>query len=468
MKADDLYNGITGIRDDQVMEAVDAKKRERKRRRLPWAVATAAVLAIVLVALLVSGPMGTTGYALAEPTYPKTVSYGDGQEQYEKWRAQADQRSAAAEGLEHATDQFQAALLPQLLQGDGENRVCSPLNIYIALSMLAETTGGNSRDQVLSQLGCGDMETLRDQANRLWTANWLDDGVTTSRLANSIWLADGRTYAKSTVDTLADRYYAASYQGEMGSDGYTKALQDWLNENTGHLLEKEAGGIQTTPETIMTLASTIYFRAGWKDEFYAPSNTQETFHAPDGDETVEMMHYSDIQTYYRGTHFGAITRSFRNGGCMVFVLPDEGYTPEDLLAEGEVLTFLNQRQYEDWAAGTRYDVHLSLPKFDVSSNLNLLDTLQAMGITDILQPGLADFSPLLPDDADAALSSATHAARVKVDEEGVEAAAYTVLSTEDTAVEPPERLDFVLDRPFLFTVSGATGSMLFAGVVNHP
>lgn len=468
MKADDLYNGITGIRDDQVMEAVTAKKKEKKRRRLPWAVATAAVLAIAIVALLVAGPMHTTGYALAEPTYPKTVPYGEGQEQYEKWRELADQRSAAAEGLEHAADQFQTALLPQLLISNGENRVCSPLNIYIALSMLAETTGGNSRDQVLSLLGCGDIDTLREQANRLWTANWVDDGVTTSRLANSIWLADGRTYNKSTVDTLADRYYAASYQGEMGSDSFTKALQDWLNENTGHLLEKEAGGIQTTPEAILTLASTIYFRAGWKDAFYPAANTQELFHAPDGDETVEMMHYSDIQTYYRGPHFGAITRSFRNGGCMVLVLPDEGYTPEDLLAEGEVLAFFNQRQYQDWAAGTRYNVHLSLPKFDVSSNLNLLETFQALGITDLLTPGLADFSPLLPEDPDAALSSATHAARVKVDEEGVEAAAFTILTTEDTAVEPPEPLDFVLDRPFLFTVSGATGSMLFAGVVNHP
>ena len=152
MKADDLYNGITGIRDDQVMEAVTAKKKEKKRRKLPWAMATAAVLAIAILAVLVAGPMRTTGYALAEPDFPDTVRYSDVGDQYDKWRANLSKRLAAAEGLEHAADQFQTALLPQLLIGDGENRICSPLNLYITLSMLAETTGGNSRDQILSLL----------------------------------------------------------------------------------------------------------------------------------------------------------------------------------------------------------------------------------------------------------------------------------------------------------------------------
>ena len=174
----------------------------------------------------------------------------------------------------------------------------------------------------------------------------MDDGVTTSRLASSIWLADRLPYNKSTVDTLAQQYYASSYQGEMGSDGLNEALQNWLNENTGHLLEEAVKGIGTTPDTVMALASTIYFKAPWSDEFYTTFNTQEIFHAPDGEETVEMMHQSDVMQYYRGTHFGAISLRLRNSGNMVFVLPDEGYTPEDLLAEGEVLDFWNR--YPDW------------------------------------------------------------------------------------------------------------------------
>ncbi len=60
--------------------------------------------------------------------------------------------------------------------------------------------------------------------------------------------------------------------------------------------------------------------------------------------------------------------------------------------------------------------------------------------------------------------------RVTTDEEGVEAAAYTVFSLSATPVRRkcPEELDFVLDRPFLFAITGQDGLPLFVGVVNQP
>ena len=68
------------------------------------------------------------------------------------------------------------------------------------------------------------------------------------------------------------------------------------------------------------------------------------------------------------------------------------------------------------------------------------------------------------------VSSAAHAARVKIDEEGCEAAAYTVEYTSNTAapMAPEEEIDFVLDRPFLFAITGNDGLPLFVGVVNVP
>ena len=44
--------------------------------------------------------------------------------------------------------------IPALMQDAGkENRVCSPLNIYMALSMLAAVTDGQTRQQILDALG---------------------------------------------------------------------------------------------------------------------------------------------------------------------------------------------------------------------------------------------------------------------------------------------------------------------------
>lgn len=67
-----------------------------------------------------------------------------------------------------------------------------------------------------------------------------------------------------------------------------------------------------------------------------------------------------------------------------------------------------------------------------------------------------------------ALTEAKHAARVKIDEDGCEAAAYTILSVCETAAMPPEEIvEFKLDEPFLFAITGADGLPLFVGIVNQ-
>ena len=67
-----------------------------------------------------------------------------------------------------------------------------------------------------------------------------------------------------------------------------------------------------------------------------------------------------------------------------------------------------------------------------------------------------------------AVSQAAHAARVTVDEEGCTAAAFTVISAATGTPMVEEEADFVLDRPFLFCITGESGLPLFVGVVHTP
>ena len=82
----------------------------------------------------------------------------------------------------------------------------------------------------------------------------------------------------------------------------------------------------------------------------------------------------------------------------------------------------------------------------------------------------ADFSPMIVQEGEneISLSEAKYAARVKIDEEGCEAAAFTVMLATGAARPPEEMIDFVLNRPFLFVINGQDGQPLFVGVVNQP
>ena len=149
---------------------------------------------------------------------------------------------------------------------------------------------------------------------------------------------------------------------------------------------------------------------------------------------------------------------------MRFLLPDEGVSLEDLLADASVLSFVTG----DPGEGTLAEVHWSVPKFDITSNTDLTDHLKILGIIRAFQPDSADFTPLT-DEPLVYLSDALHAARVKIDEEGCEAAAYTVLAEAAAGdFAPPPVVEMNLNRPFLFVITGIDGMPLFIGTVRNP
>ena len=106
----------------------------------------------------------------------------------------------------------------------------------------------------------------------------------------------------------------------------------------------------------------------------------------------------------------------------------------------------------------------------MSSDLELSAGLRALGLTDAFDPKCSDFTPLTRELEELFVSRVQHAARVKIDEEGCEAAAYTVILVAEAAFEEPEPevIEFILDRPFLFVITNAGGLPLCVGVVNRP
>lgn len=468
----------------------------KKRIAVAGAAALAVVLAVALAVQLVPGSVPAAQAALVKAEYPSMAPYPveadyydgvSGQLDYDRYSEDRDawrkSRTALYSDLDgSALVPFLTASAKELLAEDGgKNKVYSPLNLYMALSMLTQTTGGESRQQLLDLLGASSAEELRQQAPALWKNHYRDDGLVTSVLGNSLWLRDDMGYSQETLELLAKDYYASSFRGKMGSAEYDQALRDWLNEQTHGLLAEQANGLEMAPETVLALASTLYFKAPWADEFQSERTAPQTFHAPTGDVETDFMHRSMSGSYYWGDHFSAVELRFQEGGSMWFLLPDEGVTPAELAASGEAMDFLlfskqgrydqERGEYVDQWPGQKYlIINVALPKFDVSADLDLIATLQSMGVTDIFDMAVADFTPLGAETDDPLyVSRAQHAARVTVDEEGCEAAAYTVIMVECGAEMPPEEeVDFVLDRPFLFAVTSDDNLPLFLGTVNRP
>lgn len=441
-------------------------------------------LILLAAALLLPGcaadsvPESPMVKTIASAVYPEMPPYPDGtisenrQEAHDIWNEARKALRNHPEGYDDGLDSYCKTVIRTFLADTGnENRVFSPLSLYSALAMTAETAGGESREQILSLLGSENEEELRRNAKAVWESNYINDGASKSILANSLWLDRSLRYNEDTLNTLADYYYASSFSGEMGSEVYNEALQSWLNEQTGGLLADSAESEGMDKETVMALVSAVDFSAKWMYEFHEDETEAGVFHGADGDEEAKFMKFTELDdTYYWADDFAAYYTELENVGGVWFVLPDEDVSVDDVLSGEDFYRLLEPgtRGYRStWENKVFIKINIAIPKFRIQSELYLREGLTNLGVTDVFSPEKADFSPLTIDFEDPVwLDQAKQSVTVEIDEEGITAAAYTKMTYYGAPPPPEEVVDFICDRPFLFAVIGNDGFPLFTGVVN--
>ena len=349
---------------------------------------------------------------------------------------------------------FYDKLYKNLLDGE-KSGVISPVNIYMALSLLAECTDGNSRKEILDVIGVENIEQLREQSKMIWAFNSCDDEHGKSILANSIWIDGELPVKEECVEYLKNDHFASAFNGDFDDPAYVNALKQWLSDMTNGLLDECINGIEIPKETLAVLASTLYYKARWYNEYYETENGKF-----DGVDCVFNVKKDEGGLIYKGNGFTAYSDQLSDGSTMWFFLPDEGKTVTDVLKEG-VISYTNGpgKNYK------QYDVTVRMPDFDVDYNESIKDEIAKLGIKECMDENKANFSAMT--DADLYVGNIIHAARFKADKEGVEGAAYTIVLLEGNAMPvEKEKYDFNLDRPFVFVVENG-GVPLFIGTVNE-
>lgn len=366
------------------------------------------------------------------------------------------------EGTRFAVSDFAAKSTPLALAGqEGKNAAFSPVSLWAALAMLAPCAQGDSQSQLLSALGVAGQRELTDQVSRLWKGLYTNDGVSSLVLSNSVWLNDSQQgeYVQATLDTLGRDYFAGVYTTPMGTAGADQAITDWVAKETNGLIGGNGPVVDTMPDTLLLLASSLYYKAAWVVPFNAEKTQAGDFTTASGETaSADFMHASLAGNFLKRDGYQAAALETQLGE-MFFVLPQEGTAPEELLSDTSFLSSLSSG-----AADVQYGtVEWSVPKFDLSADLDLMNTLKSLGITDLLDKDKADLSGLTS--LDTFLTQAEQMTRVQVDEEGVEAAAVTIIA-DGMGGAPDETCVMNLNRPFLFVLR-SQGVPLFVGVVNE-
>ncbi len=260
------------------------------------------------------------------------------------------------------------------------------------------------------------------------------------------------------------QYYDAKAENlDFKSSSALKTINGWVNNHTNGMIPKILDRID---ENVLTyLLNAIYFKADWSNKFDPKNTKNESFTTSMDAIQLPLMHQEVLIQYNRNDIYSAIEMPYGNGyWTMTVMLPEEGKSTDDII---------NSLSADGLRGGgyRPHEVDLKLPRFETSSDTDeleggLISLLKGMGIHLAFD---SDFSqiPNMCEEGNVYISMMRQKAKIKVNEEGSEAAAVTVAATyEATSVGPVEypKATFHANRPFVYAISEASsGVILFVG-----
>lgn len=457
MKEKKLFTSIGNVSDNLVEEAKNLTPAKKKYiLKSVSLIAACAVIIAGAALLLPRGVMmlsGGNGNVIAKAVYPESIAFDD----YDAKREVLDNNPSDETFLE-SVNSFSYRTASLVMNGNKENVNFSPLSLYYALAVAASGAEGETAGELLSLLGVEDKEHLSSACGNLYRRLYTDNKIGKLKIANSLWINDSFVCKTDFAENAARNFYASSFIADFADSGTAKEMSRWISENTGGVL---APKIDLNKSQIFSIINTVYFKDEWTSRFDTSATETGDFYTSGGRAVKCSFMNSDFASagFVKGEGFTRSSLGLKNGGEMVFILPDKGISARELVSSPEKLETAFRGGESSWGR-----VVWQIPKFDFGTSLELTDTLKACGISSAFGES-ADFGGIT--DGSLFISRVSQDTHISIDENGVEAAAFTKIDY-DTGTVPSDEAYMILDRPFIYGIISRDGVLLFAGICDNP
>jgi serpin B len=379
----------------------------------------------------------------------------------------AADKAEAVEG----NNAFAAALYGQL-RNQGDNLFFSPASISTALAMTYAGARGETASEMASTLH---FKLPPARLHPAMGALLADLNATHNgyelHAANALWAQrDYRILDDFLKLNKAD--YGAGFN-QVDFKGATEAARStinrWVEQKTNDKIKDLLQPGVLNSETKLVLTNAIYFKGDWQTPFEIEATKVEDFHLSSAQSVkAPLMHGTGAYNYLKAESLQALELPYKSGELsLVVFLPNE---VNGLPALEQSMTAPNLKQ---WLTGLRpmRKVILTIPKFKLTRQFKLQETLGAMGMPKAFKASVADFSGMTGN-RELCISAVIHKAFIDLDEQGTEAAAATAVVMQRAMMPAPDPTPppvFRADHPFIFLIrDNRSGSILFMGRVTDP
>ena len=346
--------------------------------------------------------------------------------------------------------------LAQATMQSNTSEVLSPLSVAYVIGMLANGVSEKTLGEVVAALGMDNMTLSEINAYFELMLKDLPRLDLSSELLQSNAIFVNRDYSllDDYVNTVGKTYSADFTSPDFRLDSSVDYINQWASDHTKGMINEVVDYLN--PAAVAYGLNAVYFKGSWVDKFDV-ANTKDDAFGKDG-KMVPMMHLETQLEYASNEYCQLIQMPYGNGAFqMTVLLPNEGITTSELMG------MLNDKQFSKMLLGIyKCQTDVKIPRFETSCKLGLNDALKNIGMSSLYS--LEEHYPKMSME-NLALEKMIQTARIKVNEEGSEAAAVTHFSATSSGKEQEMGpAEFHADRPFIYIISEKDhGIILFIG-----
>lgn len=362
---------------------------------------------------------------------------------------------------------FALELFSKLAYGK-ENVFFSPLSISTAMAMTYAGANGNTKREIGKVLH---FDTNQNTVNKNFSVllKYLNSINTENSVsiysANSIWSQSGYFFKKEYISNLQKYFFAAiqTLDFKKGPENSRLTINKWVESKTFNKITELLKPNILNDLTRLVLINAIYFYGSWDKKFDETQTKPMEFYI-EKDKVVKasFMFANDKFNYLENEKLQILEIPYAGKKVsMLIVLPKNSDNFNSLinLVKGD-------NYYKIFNKLSLQKVRILIPKFSVTAEYDLNETLKKMGILEAFSFS-ADFSGMTGK-KDLMIDKVIHKAFIEVNEKGTEAAAATAVVIREKSA-PAKELIFKADHPFFFFIKEhQTGQILFAGKVYKP
>ena len=204
----------------------------------------------------------------------------------------------------------------------------------------------------------------------------------------------------------------------------------------------------------MVILNAVYFKGQWINQFSEELTTKKPFYnfnSKKNEIKINTMINTEHFSYYEDSNLKAIVFPFKKDFMSaLIILPNENININDFI---DILDKDNEYIYTIIDNLKYLKVHIEMPKFEIEYKESLKKVIMDLGVN-LAFNNNADFSNIRNQN-DLLIDDIIHKTYLKVNEDGTEAAAVTIVEMDEGAMEPREELkiyNMIINRPFLFII----------------